>query len=877
MSRTPSALANSQPAAAPTPAKRRLHPIRWFLLLLIVLVASLAVPQVFQTVFGWCIQFEAWRRGGSARIERIDGSLWEPIVLTHTYLDLSTASGASTRVEISRMEAIMAWKNLFQRGGESWVERVTLRGVTGKVQIPVDRTPGPAPANDTWSRWLPLPAPSEPALPAAIEAQDIDFVFQSNGDYVRVEDASFAASATTSGELSIPRLTISQPWLRRGFRNVRGKAALQDNRLALADVQLESGVVLKSLTTAAVALARGDLDLEATFAAFDGELRVEAATQPAGRGVVFEASGKFGQINIAKLASFLALSDAAGGIIKDGNFTFRGPPRDLTRAQASLRFDAVNFQWETRQWDSLTLGLTLMDRRLNVLQLDLRQGKNELHLSGELALPEAGKQWWQGEFNTTVDARIENLTDLSALLLPEFKYAAGQASIEGSIRGRAEEFNGQLLVSGSKITWRNAPIDTLHAAVKLNGKEVQVANVELVNGEDYLRGRGLVQFSNPPVYWGELRLVVEDLKTYAAFLQKPVLPEPLAGGAVIDWTGEGSREGNSGKFLARLRKVRTLGALATQLHPINADLEATYQSEAMQFSRFQLSDDDAVFTANIAIGGKAMNLKDLRFVYRGATQLEGDALLPLDVWQKWPDVSFSQTLANDVVSRVQLTARQLDLAAASRLTGWNFPLAGTVGGTFSADGPVTALKLGGALTLAQGRVPLDWDGTVLEQASAQISFHDDVMAIEKLTAQHRAGPVEIAGTMRLNNLLNPTLALTANSEKAVLPLSAAVGAATRFKLTINGPSTAALVAGEAEVVPSFRAVTLAPPAFALIPTRFHLPPIFTLTGQPWSGWRYDLSLSTPLLDQTTLSAPQPGHLLGPATAPLFIPEATALP
>ena len=46
--------------------------------------------------------------------------------------------------------------------------------------------------------------------------------------------------------------------------------------------------------------------------------------------------------------------------------------------------------------------------------------------------------------------------------------------------------------------------------------------------------------------------------------------------------------------------------------------------------------------------------------------LRSDALLPLDVWQKWPDVSFAQTLSPEVVSHVQLTARQLDLAAALR-------------------------------------------------------------------------------------------------------------------------------------------------------------------------------------------------------------------
>jgi hypothetical protein len=864
----PSAIPTASPVAAPAPTQRRLRPVRWFFLLLLILIGSLAVPQVFQVVLGWAVRFEVWRRGGSVRIERIEGSLWEPVVFAHSYLKLETVSGAVTRVEIARAEAQFSWKSLFQRNGERWFRRLSLRGVEGKVQIPLDRTTARE-SQTSWTHWLPLPNPSQPPLPAAIDAQEINFVFQSSGDFVRLEDASFAASTSEAGEVSVPRLTLSQPWLQRTFRNVRGKAVLQNERIVLADVQLEPGVKLRSLTAAAAELARGELDLKADFAAFDGTLNVEAATKPAGRGVVFEAGGTFGQINIAKLASFLALSDAAGGVIKDGKFTFRGPPRDLARAQASLRFDAVNFQWETRQWDSLALGLVLMDHRLQVPQLALQQGKNELHLSGELALPGAEQKWWQGDFTVNVNAKIENLTELSALLLPEFKYAAGRGQIEGSIRGRGEEFNGQLLVSGDRLTWRNAPIETLHAAVKLNGKEVQIANAELVNGDDYLRGRGLVKFSNPPVYWGELRVAVEDLATYAAFLQKPVLPEPLAGGAIIDWTGEGSREGHSGKFLARLRKVRTLGALAHQLHPINADLEATYGGETMQFSRFTLSDDDAVFTANIAVGGKALHLQDLHFVYRGATQLEGDALLPLDVWQRWPDVSFAQLLSEEVASHVQLTARQLDLAAAAKLTGWNFPVAGLIDGTFAADGALKSLKLGGQLTLAQGRLPLNWNGDLLEQAAGQFAFRDNALVIEKLSAQHRFGDVQLGGTVQFVSLPDPTLALTLRSEKATVSLWNSVTATAQLALEITGPLSAAVVRGTARPA-SLKLGAVSDLSALWAPEPPKLPPIFSFTSSPWAGWQFDLESRTeaPLkLSDSAGSLTSDLHLGGTGAAP----------
>jgi hypothetical protein len=837
------AVPSAKPVTRPT---RRFRTIRWCFFALLLALASLMVPQIFQKVLGWAIEFGAWRHGATVEIERIEGSLWEPVVLGHALWTFEGESGGVTRVEIAQTEAELAWKQLFQRNGERWVRKLSFSGIDGKTQIPIGLSAIEAGTPDSWTDQLRIPRSRWVPSPAVIEARRIDYVFQCDGDYVRLEGANFTASSTEAGEVSVEKLTIKQPWLNRSFRNVRGKTALQPDKIALANVMLEPGVEIRGLNVAPGQLAMGQLNLDGDVAAFDGAIRFEAATKQAANGLIFEAGGTFGQINIAKLASFLALSDAAGGTIKDGKFTFRGPPRDLARAQASLRFDAVNFQWETRQWDSLALGVMIMDRRLQVPQLNLRQGKNELRLNGELTLSGAEQKWWQGDFTANVDAKIENLTELSALLLPEFKYAAGQAQIEGSVRGRGQEFNGQLLVSGSRLTWRNAPIETLHAAIKLNGKEVQIANVELINKDDYLRGRGLVKLINPPVYWGELRLSVDDLANYAAFLQKPVLPEPLAGGAIIDWTGEGSKVGHSGKFLARLRKVRTSGATAQSLHPINAELEADYAPGSMQFSRFMLSDDDSSITANVAVGNKALNLQGIRFVHEGAVQLEGDALLPLDVWQKWPDVSVEKLLTEEVVSRVNLAAHKLDLAEASLLTGWKFPLGGIVDGALTADGSIKTLKLGGAISVAQGRIPLGWSGDMINDTMAQLSFRDDALVIDRFTGKHSFGEIQLGGTISLSNLLDPVLAVSLRSPQFTAPIfkspkpgAVPVSATSALDLSITGPLSAANAKGTA--TPVGLSLGRRPEINGLWNgEHLELPGIFSFPTAPWAAWQFEL-------------------------------------
>ena len=798
---------------------------------------------MFRFVLGGLIRCEAWRHGVTLDFERIGGSFFEPVTLAGSRWSFHGEAGATTRVEIARIDAKLVWKNLLPRTTARWFQRLSITGVQGKVILAPD-APVKIRRRAGWLNWRPS-AGAWVLVPAVIEGRDIDFVVESGADYLRVEDCKFTASDVEPGELHAGRVTIKQPWLARTFRNVHGTTAMQGTKFVLAGVALEPGVEVRSLSAELPELARGRLNLELQLAAFDGSLHAEAATVPRAGGLVFEAGGQFAQISIAKLAGFLALSDAAGGTIKEGNFSFRGSPRDPAKATAKLRLDAVNFQWETRQWDSLTLGLLLVDGRLQVPQFDLYQGRNTLEVSGELALPGADARWWQGEFNCAIKARVGNLTELSALLLPEFKYAAGGVSIDGNIRGKGEEFYGQLLVEGTKLTWRNAPIETLHAAVKLDGKELKVARVELVNGDDFLRGSGVVNLFGPTQYWGQLRVSAVDLASYAAFLQKPVLPEPLAGGAIIDWTGEGSAAGHSGKIMARLRKVRTLGAFAQQLHPINADLEASYGPGTMQFTKFVLSDDDSSLTANIAVGNQALNVSGIRLFYRQQLQLEGDALLPFDVWQKWPDVSLDQLLTDDVVSRVNLTAHALDLEQASQLTGWIFPVAGILDGTLSVDGPVGSLKVGGALTLSRGRIPLGWSGEAIDDAHGEFTFADDSVRIVKFGGRHPIGEMEVAGAVRLANPRDPELQLTLRSPQATLPIfrggDPGVTVDAGLDLKIDGPLSSAAVSGEARIVSlAVDAIPDLTPVWRA-ERRLEVPPLFSLDGTVGANWSFDLT------------------------------------
>lgn len=834
----------------------------WFAFLLLVLaLLSLTEPRVYRFVVRQLITLEAWRNGADVTIRRIDGSIFEPLVLIDSNWSYRSRNGAATRLQIARAETKTRWKHLFTNGSMRWLQQLRVEGVTGKIALPRQAVPTEDPLEFLRGRWLPVPA--------RIEASNVDLMIESDGDYVWIERSQFVASELEPGILRAGRVTIKQPWLNRTFRDVRGTTALRDSELVIANLVLEPGIEVRNFAAELRDLAEGRLNLAVTVGTFGGEIKAQAQVWPDAEHLTFDASGNFTQIAVAKLSAFLGLSDAAGGTIRSGTFRFRGAPRQLDKATTSVWLDAANFQWESRQWDTLALGATLRERRLVVSKLDLRQGQNTLDLSGEMALPMPGVKWWQSEFTANIAAKIENLTELSALMLPEFKFVAGKAHIDGSVRGRNQQFTGQLIVSGSGLKWRNAPIENLHAAVKLNGNECQVSNIELFNAGDYVRGRGAVSILGPVQYWGYLRASVDDLATYAAILQKPIVPEPLAGGAVIEWWGDGSAKGHTGKFLGKLNKLRTLGALASQLHPINAELAGGYAPGSLQFSKFTLADDDSSFTANVDVASKAVRLQGIRLMHGQHLGLEGDALLPLDLWQAWPNTSLATLLNNETVSKVSLQAYNFDLHRASQLLSWKFPIAGTVTGSLTLDGPVGALTAGGRLALEAGRIPLGWSGDILDHARAAATFRGAEIALDSATARHRFGDLQLSGTIGLQNVRDPRLKLRVRSDKVTLPLfegvtigardeaiTAAAGLVTvgRFgaardnvlasaalDLEIDGPLSAATVRGKASLTGLDTGIAPDVAAFWNDPAQLTLPPPFQLTAAPTSSWRLDVA------------------------------------
>ena len=839
------------------PRPRRFRPFRLALLLLAIAVLSLFQPDCFRFAVRHFIRFEAWRNGLDAQVGSVGGSLFEPVVLRDSVWSYESENGPVTRLEIKTATASFSWRNLLPRSSGQWFQRLTLESVTGKVRLPLVSEMA-AHAGGFVLR-LPRPRGRSFAAPERFEAADVDFIFASNGDYVRLLQTAFTLSNVEAGSITAGQIVVKQPWLTRTFRNVTGTTAIEDGKLQIAALTLEPGVEVQDFSFALNDFADGRLKFAVKLAAFGGDLRADVQILPNEPQFSIDVSVPFSRIDVAQLATFLGISDAAGGTIKTGHFSFRGPPQQFVKGSGELRFEAANFQWETRQWDLLVLGAKLLDGRFQIPELALTQGRNRVALSGEMAWPVPGVAWWQSEFALAIkEGQLDDLTALSALLMPEFRFAAGRATIRGSVRGKDQKFDGQLVISGSQLRWRNAPLEKLDASIVLNGNEYQISNVSVRNGADYLSGSGVVNILGDKQYWGELHASVQDLAKYAAILQQPIVPEPLAGGAFIDWDGEGSAKGHSGKFLARLRKVRSLGASAALLHPINADFEGSYSHGGMVFSNFALSDDESSFTAHVGVVDKAVSLQGMRLMHGQALWLEGDALLPLDVWNAWPNTSLATLLDDHTVGKLNVTAYDLSLHETAQLTGLKFPIEGVVRGNLAAEGPLGAIKSGGMLTLSKARLPLGWSGDALTGVEGAATFDGQIMRIEKFAGLHPTGDFSATGEMDFTNLRDPALKLAVSSKSSGLrPFSESdqkrkLDLRARLDLQISGHVSGATVAGDAQIIgASFGdGSALAPVPFsypyfqplftALNELPFDPPPLFALTSAPWSDWRWNV-------------------------------------
>ncbi len=790
-------LADPHQKPAVRPRRRKRRGLILVVLILALLIGVIAYPPAFLYVVRELLTFQAWRYGYQLTVGDMSGNAAGPISFSKARLTHASAAGTATQLDIDQASAAFAWRHLiWQRDLPVW-QSLTVDGLRGAIDLPSQSQPPPPSHRPGFLRPRSLGKLTRLVLPSQFTVSHASIVIRHSEGSVTLTGIDLQTSDTYAGHITISALSINEPWMRNTFSDCHGTLLLEDSKLRLASMKLTDSISITSASAELPALLGGQLQMEFALAAFSGNIQGDLHSAAQQDHLQFESGGTFANISVAQLGAFLG--EDADGTIKQGKFTFRGSPRNIEKATFTTRFEAGDFRWGARRWNSLVAGATYVNHRLLIPEFQLRQAHNSLLLKGDMNVPGNWREWWKTTFSFTVAAQLDNLTELSALLGPDFGDTSGKLTVDGSVRGENASFNGQLIVSGAHLSFRKAPLDQLQAAIKLQGNEIQVTSAEFTHGDDFLRAHGVVNILGEKRYWGEVKASIADLALYASFLQPPIAPEAFGGGLMLDWSGDGASSAHSGAFTLRLNRIHPLVATSTDaaaFQPIDLTAEGTYSPASIFFSNLVLGNGQTTLASQVVANPSSLTLKALKLSHGKATWLTGDAQVPLNVWAAWQNPGAASWWNFQSPCKLAVKLDRLSLRDTALLTGRPQPFDGEISGELKTAGTLASLTADGHLSMKNIAATLP--AGVLKTGNANLDFKGSQMTVNSASGNWNKVDWTATGGATAVDVRTPALNLGIRLPSAPVRLAPGIDTTSALDLHATGPLTALALSGTAQ-------------------------------------------------------------------------------
>ncbi len=498
------------------------------LLALTLVVSALFYPPPWQTLLRGVLVRLAARQGGELTIGRMQGGLFDPIQLYDVCWrrpgspDGPADSGTDLRV--IHAELTLAWPLPWrQKPTASNGQRLVLDGVSGRWDLSTvsGLASSTVQGRSRWDRWVDRLATR--LVPTDFFLRGDDLTIHRNRYRLQVRGLRLSATRAATGAILAREVEITGPGFKNTLLNRHGQTLWQGDRLSLNGLDLGPGVRLLNVTLDGTHLRRQRLNWEGTLTAMGGEVRGQGAINFVHPRLALEVAGSLRRMPVAPLARLLGLVGPAGGQVDQGSFSFRGDPENWTAAEMWLTAQATNFRWGQRDWQNLELRATVLHQRIQIHRLELQQSHNRVSLTGECPLFPPGQlagHWWEAGFSCNVDARLDDLHAVAQLFGSRLPALDGRMSVNGTLEAMPGRpgINGYLNVEGSRLSIRGAPLDYLHSTLLFRGNELNIADAQATQAEDYFAGRGSVNLVGPVSYQGELRLALADAGLYAPAL-----------------------------------------------------------------------------------------------------------------------------------------------------------------------------------------------------------------------------------------------------------------------------------------------------------------------------------------------------------------------
>ncbi len=527
-------------------------------------------------------------------------------------------------------------------------------------------------------------------LPDNIRCDHFDFDVTTATTASHLRDVVLTASAIESGKFLAREISVNSPFLRQTFSNLRGATSWEAGRLTIAGIPLVARLDLEALTIDLSHLARRRLGIDLHLDTYGGSLRASFQGR-AGEKFAIDVAGSASNISLAQFSQAVGFLEPITGAVRASKFTFRGNPGEFLDATASLWIELTDFAWRARRADSVMLGATYYDRRLEVDQLYVRQRHNELTVNGELAWPKEPAGWRRPPFRGQLNASIPDLNGFAQFFGATTGDFSGAVFAEGDLDSLAPEAHGKLALHGEAVKYRGVALDSLGASLLLKGTEATVEGLEVRHAQDFMRAQGSLDLAASHRFAGRLSGAIDDLGAYAALLPAAWRSSKIGGGVTFDWSGDGTPAAHSGtmQFFAHGLQL----PVAPLRLPLDVTLEGTYSPQDVFFRTFKLASDRVSLGAFLLLGDNFTELQALAMSLDGVPRLSGTLFLPFS-FSRWR-ASSNLLAALDETQKfdVDLAVDGLDLEQFANALGERATMTGVLNGKVAAFGPLRSLQL----------------------------------------------------------------------------------------------------------------------------------------------------------------------------------------
>lgn len=668
------------------------------------------------------------------RIEfgKIETPLLRPVVVHSLQITSHPEAQFRVRVESPRVELALNLGAIFSPTRGRVLRTLTTDGIT----VDVRRNPQTASKRFAWRTLGDL-------LPDNFKLSGVELHVENGGTIVDLHNGTLSGAQIEAGVFSAGEITIASPWFRKSFSHLRGATSWLDSRLSIGALTLTRGLDLDLLSIDLSQIGESRIGLELNVDAFGGKIRARVSSDDHGDSRTWDmAADVASEISLAQMSDALALTDRAGGSLHACKFTFRGESTNLLEATATVWAEVTGLTWRDRTADTIIIGASLYNRQVQVQQLFVKQRENQLTLTGESALPQKLADWLNPDFRGDISASINDLGDFARLFGASPSDFSGKIGIAGNVSTRDRKLAGQLTLSGNSLVVFRAPVESLNVNLSLKESRLEMANFELRRKSDSFSGQASMDLAGDRSYSATFTSSIAEVADYTNLLPEALQAFPFGGGLALDWTANGAGGAHSGTFHVRGHALRPLGTFAI---PFDAELEGDYSPDNIFFRQFDLSTQQAAFSAFVTVAKDYFQLQTLRLDLNGKPRLQGNIFLPISLSKLRRPGDWLAALSDDPNFDLDVSLDPMDLAELAAAISTQPKMSGQMSGSLEVHGTPASL---------QGKSTIHLRGFVFgyePRLSADLEAGTALGTVEfKATAlSRRSDPVNLEGAFPL--------------------------------------------------------------------------------------------------------------------------------